>query len=403
MVISRREWLKVATVGLGLTGCHGRRDRFSERVDAALTRGLQWLINAQGSDGSWRSRTYGALKDGLSLTAPVLKAVMFGPNVVGAERARKLGVNYLMSKVRSDGSIDYGPFGPIYPVYSAATAVLVLSRLGAEGAQACKAWRDDLRGRQLTEALGWSPADPAYGSWGYAPFPPSKRVVDSIAGAPTDADLSSTLFAVGSLRVAEGGDGDQTFLKALSFVERCQNFAEDPSAHHSTFDDGGFFLSPTDPARNKAGVAGTDHLGRERYYSYGGSTADGLRALMRCGLSLGHPRVQAARSWLERHFRATQNPGTFEAPRELERDATYFYSAWSVAHAFRLLGIASFPSRGRSVTWTEELATALIERQKPDGFWMNDWRASKEDDPLVATPLALGALGLCRMMAPLAA
>jgi hypothetical protein len=38
----------------------------------------------------------------------------------------------------------------------------------------------------------------------------------------------------------------------------------------------------------------------------------------------------------------------------------------------------------------------LIGRQHADGTWSNRYTASKEDDPLVATPLALGALGLCR-------
>src|SRR5439155_141086 len=80
----------------------------------------------------------------------------------------------------------------------------------------------------------------------------------------------------------------------------------------------------SDPPRNKAGVAGTDRPGRVRYNSYGSATADGLRALIRCGLAPDHPRVEAARRWLESHFSATSNPGRFTEDREVLRDATYY-------------------------------------------------------------------------------
>ena len=179
------------------------------------------------------------------------------------------------------------------------------------------------------------------------------------------------------------------------FVERCQNVAEG-SRPDPEFDDGGFFFSPTDPTRNKAGVAGTDRTGRVRYRSYGSATADGLRALLRCGLDADHPRVVAARGWLERHFSPSVHPGAFGPDRQVERDATYFYYAWSTAHAFRALGVRRWTTSGRAVAWPEELSRALIALQRKDGSWSNPVGASKEDDPLVATPLAAGAIAIAR-------
>ena len=41
-----------------------------------------------------------------------------------------------------------------------------------------------------------------------------------------DADLSSTLFAIGALRIAGVAAEDPAIRKALTFVERCQNVAE---------------------------------------------------------------------------------------------------------------------------------------------------------------------------------
>ena len=178
-------------------------------------------------------------------------------------------------------------------------------------------------------------------------------------------------------------------------MQGCQNFSDgqgDP-AH----DDGGFFFSPVDPARNKAGEGGVDRLGRVRFHSYGSATADGLRALMRCGLDASSPRVTAARAWLERHFSAITNPGTFGPLRDLEREGTFFYYAWSISHALRAMPAGSI--RGES-SWAVAITRELLRLQRPDGTWSSRFTAAKEDDPLVATPLAAGALGNCRDRLP---
>ena len=60
---------------------------------------------------------------------------------------------------------------------------------------------------------------------------------------------------------------------------------------------------------------------------------------------------------------------SFESAREVDRDATYFYYAWSVAHAFRALGIDRDPRRGQTIAWAEALGRELIRRQREDGTW----------------------------------
>ena len=366
-----------------IVGCHGRSESATAAIDRVTAAATRALIGAQSPDGAWRSETYGAFKDGLALTPTVLKAVVFAPDVEGSDSARRRGAATL---------VGVETLGRPFPVYSTAEAAIVLTRVDVAGAAPARAaWLAALRSLQLTEDLGWCPVDPAYGAWGDALTP--SRSADS--GRTVDADISSTLFALGALRIAGAPADDPAVRKALGFVARCQNFAGDQAADPA-FDDGGFFFTPTDPVRNKAGVAGMDRRGRQRYYSYGSATADGLRALLRCGLPPAHPRVVAARGWLERHFSATHNPGTFAPARASERDATYFYYAWSLAHAFRALGGRMERGEGSGTAWAELLARELIRRQRNDGTWSNRFTASKEDDPLVATPLALGALGLCR-------
>ncbi len=371
------------------------RVRGDDRVDRAITDSTRALIAAQSPDGAWRSKTYGAFKDGLSLTPSVLKAIVYAPNIEGVDLARHRAASYLAARVRPDGSIVDSPFGMLYPVYAESASALALSKVDVPGGrEAISAFLADLRRRQLAEPLGWTADDPAFGAWGYAVEPGRKR-----ERSPTvDGDLSSTLFAIGALRVVGGvTPEDPAIRKALRFVESCQNFDNGDPA----FDDGGFFLTPTDPARNKAGpFSKPDRQGRNRFHSYGSATADGLRALLRCGLPPDHPRVVAALRWLERNFSASTVPGTFEGARESDRDATYFYYCWSLAHAFRSLGIRTFESNGRKVDWAAEMADELLRRRRPDGTWTNPFSASKEDDPLVATPFALGALANGRPSAP---
>jgi hypothetical protein len=391
--------LIVLAMAAGLISCRPRDEGPGARVDRALRGALRTLIAAQSPDGAWRSSTYGAMQDGLSLTPTVLKAVTFGPDLDGSATARRRAAEYLRARVRADGSIDGGPFGLTYPVYTASAAVIALTYLNLpEGRRARDAWLRELRGRQLSEDLGWEPGDPAYGGWGDSIEPPRQDEADSPWANPGDADLSSTLFAIGALRIVGVAADDPVIRKALVFIERCQNLAANDRAADPRFDDGGFFFSTTDPVRNKAGVAGTDQHGRMRYHSYGSATADGLRALLRCGLAKDHPRVVAARTWLEAHFSVSSHPGSFEPAREVERGATYFYYAWSVAHAFRALGIAAISADGHKLAWAEALASELIRRQRDDGTWVNPFTASKEDDPLVATPFAVGALGICRTL-----
>ncbi len=391
-------WVVISSVAW-LASCGPRTEGLDVQVDRALGAAMRSLVASQSPDGAWRSPTYGIFKDGLSLTPAVLKAVTFGPDVAGSATARRLGADYLGARVRADGTIDDGPSGMTYPVYTASAAVMALTRLDftdGRGKRKRDAWLRELLRRQLTERLGWGPDDPAFGGWGYSIEPPSRPEAEDPTGRRIDADLSSTLFAVGALRIAGIEAEDPAIRKALTFIQRCQNVVEGGRDADPRYDDGGFFFSPTDPVRNKAGAAGLDRYGRARYHSYGSATADGLRALLRCGLPADHPRVAASRGWLERHFAASSHPGTFEASREVERDATYYYYAWSVAHAFRALGIAEIRTGGRRVTWPEALSRELIRRQREDGTWINRFTASKEDDPLVATSFAAGALGLCR-------
>jgi squalene-hopene/tetraprenyl-beta-curcumene cyclase len=375
-----------------------------DRLDSTLAAAAAYLIDRQDSDGAWRSDTYGVFKDGPSLTPLVLETLLGLPETEKSKRACRRGAEYLAQLVRGDGTIDEGAHGLSYPVYTAVFSVCALSRpqMG-DFRQTRDAWLRFLRRRQLTEELGWRTEDKAYGGWGYSHQIPRKPAPGEPLLPLTESNLSATAFALEALQAAGCPADDPSFRKALTFVQRCQNFSDDETLRDAPFDDGGFFFIYDDAVRNKAGSAGKDRHGRDGFSSYGSTTADGLRSLLACGLPLNHPRVQAACAWLEKNFHPPVHPGHYAKDREMNRQAVYFYYSLSLAKAFRFLGMkevepgpqSSRVASGKS-NWREALAEDLLKRQELDGSWINSAVAVREDDPVVATCLAAQGLAACR-------
>jgi squalene-hopene/tetraprenyl-beta-curcumene cyclase len=383
-------------------------DGVAARIDAAVDEAVRFLMSRQDSDGAWRSEVYGAFRDGPSLTPVVTKALLYSGGKE-AQGAAARGLDYLAGLVRPGGTIDPGPAGLRYPVYTCALASIALSKDpdGVRHGRARDAYLAHLRGFQMVEALGWRPEDPDYGGFGYGVAPPLRSVVHIPGARSMGANLSATLFAVGALRLAGVPSSDRAIRSALRFVRRCQNLRKDTDAPRpvdaggEALLDGGFFMSPTVATLNKTGFTGDrDAGGQVRFRSYGGPTADGLRALLACGLGPDSPSVLAAEGWLVARFSAEDVPGQFSAGRVPFRNGFYYYYVWSVAHAFVRAGTEEVRVGAGRAHWAEVLARALLRRRQPDGTWANPLSEGREDDPLLATSYALAALVHCRMVLP---
>lgn len=355
----------------------------SQRLATSLDAATQFLLGQQSPDGSWRSDTYATFRDGYALTPLVMNALQALPPAEPTDAAIRKGAGFLAAMVTADGKIDAGKYGLPYPAYNAATTILALK--DPKDAKARAAWLAFLRERQLTEDLGWQETEAPYGGWGYCPLLPRKPKPGEFGPSFIESNLSATLYALEALRAAGIPADDPAIQKALIFVQRCQNIqAKDADPQ---LDDGGFFFIYADPVRNKAGRAGNG-----RFHSYGSTSADGLRALLLCGLKPDHPRVAAARQWLVTNFRADTHPGNYEDGRELNREAIYFYYCASAAQVLKTLDIQE-AGKGR---WAEALIDALVKRQRPDGSWSNPSHAFREDDPMTATSFAVLALARCQ-------
>lgn len=348
--LDRRSFLASAiTAGagaysLGLEAAVARSDS-----DRSLERGVGWLIDQQSDDGGWHSAAYGAMRGGVGNTGLILNALSQLPAVMKRGRQQPLdkGVRFLLAQLEHPKNADY-------PTYAAA---LLLSAPSRENAVSWIGEQEKLRNYLLSQQRESCTVRETSGGWG------------ATHGEGTnDANISVTRFV---LEAIGPGLDDDTRQAALAFVERCQNYGDGR--------DGGFFFTPhPDDPMNKAGGA----------TSYGSATADGLLALLACDCEPDHPRVKAAMYWLDRHDKLHAVPeiptGGHETSELSEGLRFYYYAA--LATAMEKLPRAPFADR------RERLVREIHAMQRHNGSWQNESTAMKEDDPLIATALAVMAL-----------
>ncbi len=345
--MERREFLTTLAGTLltwGVPACrHSHQPSSQTWSDAAA---LDYLIGRQSPDGAWRSKVYGMFRGGEALTPLVLTAIHRD-----RPTAAKSGIEWIAKQ-----SVDTWT---LFPVHNACW-LLELAMTHEELNFLREPLIKRLLNLQMGRDLGWESSHPFSGGWSYAGRAP-KHVPDQAVPAMQQPNLSATVLAMIGLKAASLASDHQAFEEALVFVDSCQNFdSTDPA-----FDDGGFHQMQDDLMRNKGGQAGTDQTGTLRFKSYAAATADGLRGMLLAGRAVDHPRVRAAMDWLLSH------------PTVSDVADLHCYAAFSRMSANELLG-------------NSKLQTIPISLpQQPDGSISNPHGEMREDDPLVATSLAL--------------
>ena len=340
MRVDRRVFLLTAAAA----ACSWPRDR------GALTRAAQYLWAQQAADGGFHSATYGLLRSGQSLTPFVLGALLRVPDAALPAPAGAVdrAIAFIKRHTTADGAVGVTGGGADYPNYATALAVdaLVAARRPS--------WTTDiapmvahLRAQQFSEANGWTPEHTAYGGWGMGGA--IRRPPD-----PGHVDLSMTRFVLEALRAAGVDGADPAMSRACLFLERSQN------------PDGGFFFSPVMPALNKAGQRA------DGFASYGTTTADGVLALRAAGVPDSDDRIARAIAWLDTNHQPDRVPGfdEGESPQSSWGSGLRFYYAAALARV-----------RPRQAV--------RLPEQADDGSFRNANGRVKEDDPLIATTLAI--------------
>lgn len=377
MKVTRREFLRGA-VGWGGLMVAGSLELLAARGSEPVRRALRYLAARQSADGAWRSERYAAFREGDVLTPVVLWAMSTARPDSSRDATFARGLEWLRQLSDVCGAQQEPWTALRYPLFTASYAAQVFAREG-DSARAT-GWGRIVEQLRTSPALGWRVGDPMTGAWSDAASPPrfTEPVPDMLA-----PNISATALA-GSALAALGASNVPA---ALPFLERCQNFSE---GEPTKFDDGGFFFALDDPIRNKAGRAGRDGRGRERFRSYGSATCDGYLALRACGLPVDHPRVQAAAEWLRTNCSGMTHGGQWAAGRAEAQASLAYYQSQALATV-----LTDLP---KTSGWVRRLRVSLVleleNLQAEDGSWQGLAPDSCEDEPALATAFALRALAL---------
>ncbi len=350
-------------------------------AEAMLAAACRYLWTQQADDGGWHSTTHGLLRGGQAWTPFLLHALLEAPEAAcpRPEGAARRAVAFLRRHTNDAGALGMAdPDVLEYPNYATAYALRVLARHGDAADRPLVAQMAAyLAGQQFAERRGFAPGDPAYGSWGFGEvgLPP---------GVTGHVDLSHTRRVLEALRVAGHADPD-AYRSAEAFLRLTQKHPRDARLDSLRYD-GGFFASPVVHSVNKAGREPDAPGGLPVFRSYATATADGLLALLAAGVLPADKRVQAAARWLHEHPALAYPEGIPTYDTDQWHRVLFFYHLAVRAEAYRALGQAG--------AWPQEMIRLLRRRQRADGSFSNpDGAPNKEDDPLLATALAVTALG----------
>ena len=352
-------------------------DLKSVEAHRSLTRGVDWLAAQQAADGGWHSRTYGQLKDGAAVTSLILESLGHCDTATHEKHAAaiKKGFDFLDRGLEKSGTIA-SPDGSLdFPTYAAALYLTARRRLGlATAGPARRKLLEYLLGAQVVEARGFKPESPSYGGWDFLGQ-------DDAQAITTGTNISVTRYVLEALAQEPGVAGQASGIpKAIelgkAYVLRCQR----PS--------GGFAFTCEPMSLNNKAAFADEKLADPR--PYGTATCDGVMALLACGVGITEQPIQNAVKWLVEHPSLELVPGFEGLPPEAgwQRGLRYYYFA-ALSRVLAVFPLSELAPR------RELLVKQLISLQAKDGSWVNESDRMRENDPLIATALAITALGNC--------
>lgn len=359
---------------------------------SSLSAGVAWLKQQQRPDGAWEyphpSRMGGEStgKPHSAVTALVVASLAGVPEEMRADTASVVekGLAFLKGRINAAGIVDSpNDEGVAYRSYTTALTAIALARHKGPGdKEVLDKLLDGLRKSQMAEQKNLTALDWTYGSW---------NTYDGEVETTTRSDVSCASLVLQAFYEAGVPADDPTILKALRFVKRCQNLPE-TGAPIPDVDDGGFAFNPR---MGKAGFMQLD-IQTSRNYSYGSTTADGLRCLMYCVRKTDDPRVTAAFGWLSNNYSVDHNPGfsrNGKDPIVRFDKGIFFYYLHSLAAALELMAPGeTVLAQGNSRYWAVDIIGKISSMQQKDGRWQNTVNVMNEDDPNVGTALCLMTL-----------
>ena len=348
------------------------------KITAAMNRGALYLVN----EGAVEPGRWGAMGNAdAGITAMVLGGLLATPEPRPAEvdAAINKGLEWLVSLQKEDGAIHTGQLAN----YVTSASILALAAADRpEFKETIEEARGFLTALQADEGEGYAPGHRYYGGMGY--------------GGDERPDLSNLQMAMDALAASGSKAEDDSFQKALAFLERCQNRSESNDIAIDPGDDKGVVKSGNDggsayaPGESKAGFM-TLADGTRVPRSYGSMTFALLKGYLLAGLEKDDPRVVAAWKWITANYSLDLNPGFESSADPSEAYQGLFYYFLAMARALELYGEDEITTAdGATHNWRQDLAARLTAMQKGDGSWENTnsprWF---EGNPTLATAYSL--------------
>ncbi|WP_202921130.1 prenyltransferase/squalene oxidase repeat-containing protein [Anatilimnocola aggregata] len=338
-------------------------------ISKSIERGAAYLTSQQGKDGGWHSQTYGQLKGGSAVTTLALDTLSQLPDGLRKSHADAIdnGFQFLQAGfakkqtvAAADGSLDF-------PTYGAALWLTTKARLKRDQEATREALaRDYLLQAQLLEPRGFAVDHASYGGWDFLGAGDSE-------GITTGTNVSIVAHVLEALAADRSAAADKARLAARGWLLRCQQA------------DGGFCFTPEPMSLNNKAEFSDE--GRTKPRSYGTATCDGIRGLLATGMKSDDEPIKRVITWLSKRPALEVVPGFEEQPAEADwRRGLRFYYYHSLARVLPLLPPSERISRSK------EIQRILLAEQKSDGRWQNESDRMRENDPLIATSLAIGTL-----------
>ena len=342
-------------------------------IERSLSKGVTWLNNEQNAtSGSWGEADYPAL------TALALRSTMGHPDLSVVNQFssnQKKGFSFLLSKVQSDGGI----YGKGLACYNTSICMMaLLQSKNPEYNDVIKSARRFLVNQQSDFDQKGKIDNTFDGGVGYG----SRWAHSDLSN--THLAMEALFYAKKTLQFKESEDLDLDWDAAISFVSKCQNLSstnQEKWVSTQKEDEGGFVYFPG------SSMAGERELpdGSIALRSYGSMSYAGLLSFIYAEMDDTDPRLKAVRKWLKENYSIAENPGM--GPQGL------YYYYHTMAKALSLSGIEHILDKnGKKRDWRKELALELLNKQSPEGSWLNENGRWWERDPVLVTSYAILAL-----------
>lgn len=347
--------------------------------NAVLEKAVQWLVDQQDESGAWKSKHYGAMKQGAALTSLALYSLSIAPESIRDKHKDVIDQAFLFLEkgtlargrvANPDGSLDH-------PVYCTSMYLTAAHRFRRKlDAKQVGVLLDFLVRSQCVEGRGFSPDNPNHGGW---------DVIgpDVMAGKTSGTNVSVTRYVLEayscyvptngktSLKLDEETVGLVTKSRqhAIKWLERLQKMNTD----------GGFrFSAQPGTALNKSKTEdGTPR-------SYASATSDGFLALYFGGVD-GGEIYDSVLKWQKQNATAIEVTGFGE--ESSWPDALRYYHLQAMARAASVSSDVKWASQINS-----DVSAYIAQAQREDGRFENKSALMREDDPIIATSFAIVAL-----------